>query len=91
MINQQIKSHWRLAFHALIEALKVTFSIPYRSFKAQQYSMMVYGKLERQRELFQLFDENYKTEEQIDDKNKSEEQTGEDQNEEHNTDIEIFC
>ena len=53
-MNQQIKSHWRLAYRTFIQALKVTFSIPYRSYKANLYSMVIYGKLERQRELFSL-------------------------------------
>lgn len=53
-MNQQIKSHWRLTYRIFIQALKVTFSVPYRNYKANLYSMVIYGKLERQRELFSM-------------------------------------
>lgn len=53
-MNRQVKSHWKLAYRSFITALKVTFSIPYRTYKANIYCMSIYGKLERQRELLSM-------------------------------------
>jgi len=57
-MNQQLKSHWRLAFRTLKKAIWVTVSLVFQSYRANIFIMSRVKHLERQRELFGLIDQN---------------------------------
>jgi len=60
MMNQQLKSHWRLAYRTFVKAIKVTINTTLNSLRAHLYIQKSYRYLERQRELFAMLDPEVK-------------------------------
>ncbi|MCC7158856.1 MAG: hypothetical protein IT281_04900 [Ignavibacteria bacterium] len=57
-MNQQIKSHWRLAWRTFVKAIKVTIDTIKEDHRARKYRLKIAPDLRSQKDYLEMIDSN---------------------------------